>query len=258
MPVWVYSLCLLFFLTSCAGFLGISPKEAPFSKTLRHEIFLALQGRETIIKTVQGDATARYGSKIFGARGDMAVLVKPPYQLRIDTLSEFGMYDAQLLLSNGELMIYWPDKNHYLQELATDDLMARYLAVSLDADATIAFLSGFVPLHEESRYTLREDPKKNEIVMVDDSSQLAVTRREDTYVPVRYTAYDPSGSRLYTVEFSDYRKDETFWMTHQIKGQFKNPSSHIELQWGEVKVNAPMDKKSFEIQIPDDAYRVED
>ena len=257
----VNSAVLIFFLifTSCAG-----PSERPrdlrgtFSRQLRHELVEALRVRNQRIRSLRGLATVRYGSKFFGAHGEAAVVIRRPSEIRIDALSEFGLNDSQLVASQGDLVIFWETDNRYFRGLASREHFARYLNVSLDPESVIRLMTGVVPVEAEEDYFLQTRKKGAEFFLKGRIGEVALEQRDSSYVPVRYTAYDVDGTRDYLVSYEDYREEGGTWFPNRLAARFWDPHLRVEILYHGVEINPAIDKKTFELKIPDDATLISD
>ncbi len=252
--VSVLAVCLA---GGCAG-LPEKPlrKADSFSKEFRHLVLESLRTRNREIKTFRAFATARYGSKLFNTRGNLVVLIKSPYYLRIDSLSPVGLYDSQVVISRGDLTIYWSGENRYFRGLATPDALARYLSVALDPEAMIQLVAGGVPVEDDDNYTLRTRKAGEEMVLRSERGELVVTRREETFLPLRYTAFDIDGRRRYFVEFGGYEKSGTRWSPRRLLASFWDPRARLEINYQEMEINPLVEDRLFQLKIPDDAARL--
>lgn len=252
-------LFLVFCAVGCASLRGHPPsREAVFSRELRRELVGTLKARNDRIRSLRGLATVRYGSRLFGARGETAILTRLPSDLRIDGLSEFGLYDTQLVSSGGQLTIYWAGDNHFYRGLASREQFARYLSVSLNPEEAIFLLAGKIPLEGEEDYVLETRKKGRALTLRGRKSDIELERRETAYFPVRFTAYDVDGSHDYVVAYDDFQELAGTWFPNRLVARFHEPSLKIEVHYRGVEINPPIDKGLFQLKIPDDAIQVKD
>lgn len=243
------------FVTACA----VSPPRpvgAPFSEKLRHELVGSLRMRNRSIQAFKGLATVRYGSRLFGVRGEAAIVLRRPYQLRVDGLSEFGLYETQLVISNGDLLVHWPTKGRFFRGLAGPDSLKRYLAVPLNPEVAIDLLSGVVPLEDEEEYFLKSRRGGKEYLLKGRSGEMVITKNGSLYLPVRYTAWDVSGSRDYRVVYSDYTEVGGHWFPGRLVARFSEAA--IEIRFHTIELNPAIDGRLFELKVPDDAIPLVD
>lgn len=233
-------------------------RDDPLVRALRHEVISSLRGRNDAIRSLRGFADVRYGSSVFGARGETAFAIQKPYRLRIDGLSDFGLYNSQLVLAHGDLVILWPAENSYYRGLATPEAMHRYLLVNLRPEVAIEILLGVVPLEDEEDYGVRKIRKGEGIFLMGRRGEMTVELREGAYLPVQYTAYDVDGSNQYRLHYSDYRREGDVWFAGRLQAKFTSPRSRIEILYKEVEINPAIDKTLFEIKIPDGAKEIKD
>ncbi len=230
-----------------------NPKEEGYGE-LRHEIISQLASRNASTRSLRVLATIRYGSKIFGSKGTAAILIKRPYSLRIDGLSEFGLLNYQILISRGNLLIYWPPMNYYAESVASADELGHYLSVYLGAEEAIDLLSGVVPLEEEASYMLKGQKNRKEFILKSDHQELVVIEREGTYLPAQVTAFDVGGSKAYRVNYEGYKDS----LPSLLKARFWSPGRHLEVRLEEAEINPELNPSLFKLKIPDDATRLQE
>lgn len=220
---------------------------------LRHEILSQLRLHNASTQSLRGLATIRYG-KMFGSKGNAAILIKRPYFLRIDGLGEFGLSNYQILISRGDLVIYWPPANRYVKKIAGSDELGHYLSVYLGAEETIDLLSGAVPLEEEADYRLKRSKNGKELILKSGRQELVVVEREGTYLPVQLTTFDIGGSKSYRVNYEEYQDS----FPTLIKARFWNPGRRVEIQFQETEINPKLGPSLFKLEIPDDATCIQE
>lgn len=240
-------------LCGCAGVskTAVKPMDARML-ALRHETIASLRERNVSLHSLKGMAAVRYGSKLFGVKGDTAFALQRPEDLRIDALSDFGSFASQVIFSNGRLLILWPSKNRYFSGAADREAVERFLRIGLDGDQVVDLLLSCVPLEPEEDYRVARADEKG-IVLRGESGELDLIRSEERTLPQRYLAFDGKGRELYRVTYSDYQ--EGFPRT--LAAVFREPKSQIEVLFKDVELNPKMDKKVFEQRIPPDATPLE-
>lgn len=243
-----------FLISACAG-KTLPPSSSGFASwgELRHELVRSLETHNELIQGLRGLATIRYGAKVFGRRGEIAVVLKKPYDLRMDVLSELGPNSVQVSLSRGTLSIYWPGDDRYLKVLAGPDEMARYLSLSLAPESAIRLLAGAIPLGDEKDYILQGRKKGDEYLLRGPTDEVVMSKRGEVYLPVRLTSFDSDGSRNYVVHYSDYTEQDGFWFPRKVSARFWNPGARLEISFHEVDLNPTFTEESFELQIPEHA-----
>ena len=252
-------LLLSLFFLGCAGTLE-RPQTVQETGTIRHDIVSALQKRNLSVASFKALAKIHYGPRLFGATGQAVILLKRPFYLRVDGLSDFGIQDPQIVLNHGDMIIYWASTNRYFKGLAGPEEMESFLHLSLSPDLLIQLLSGVIPLEEETSYVLLRDKKTGETLLKGNSSEVTVHFFEEEQVlPVRYLLTDSDGSRRYQIEYSSYEKADGFWMPRKLKAQFWDPKLKVEIDFDEIHVNPEepkIDRSLFEINIPADALKI--
>ena len=258
-------LCVVFLLAlvlaSCATLPARkAPRDFAFSRDLRHDIFSSLQRRNDAVRSLRGFANVRYGSSIFGgvfgARGETTFAVKRPYHLRIDSLSDFGLYNSQIAIVRGDLTILWPGDNSYYRRLADSRAMERYLMIDLNPEQAIEILLGRVPMEDEEEYGVRELKKGRRFLLQGEHGEVIVESKDGPYLPVQYTAYDTDGLMKYRIDYSDYRRERDVLFAGHLLVRFFDPRSRIEIFYNEVEINPTLEDKLFEIKLPNDAKQL--
>lgn len=248
-------LILFFLIGGCAGTRGPSERFDPLSQTLRHEALESLKRRNESLKGLRGMATVRYGSKLFGARGETAFALQRPTRLRIDGLSDFGLYSSQLALKDGGVVILWPTDNVYFQGEATPEVMRRYLLVQLPPNKIIEILLGVIPLEDEEVYRVSVLHKGRQLLLRGRIGEVIVEPNQGAYLPIQYTSYDGEGEKRYQVSYSEY--EQGTGVPGRLSARFWDPHARIEVQYKELEVNPAFDKAVFQIRVPREARRVE-
>ncbi len=255
------AISVIFFLGACATTGSRAPGRAEVaSPALRHEVYDSLKSRNDSLLSLKGLATVRYGSKLFGVRGETSFALNRPDQLRIDGLSDFGAYTSQFVLKDGDLTILWPSQGNYYHGKADRDAMSRYLNVDVAPAQAVKILMSHVPLEDEEAYAVKEQRGGREIVLRGRRGEILAERKEGGYVPLRYTSLDEKGRREYMVDYSNYRANENDdgMLAMRIDARFFRPNSRIQVDFHDVDVNSKIEGKVFQIEIPPDATRIQD
>lgn len=248
----------------CSAGCAMTP-EAPVSMEgggapageLRHEIVSALKARNESIQSLRGLMSVRYARKLSGIRGDTAIILKRPYDLRIDSLTEFGASHAQVLVSRGDLLIYWSDQNRFHRGLASREDLGKYLSVPLGAEEVISLMSGVIPVETEAEYVMRWDRKKNRLILKGMRGELTVSPETKDYLPLRYIAFDVDGGKDFQVDFADYQDFKKLRFPSTLTMHFRNPRLRIEIHYQDLELNPKLDAKVFKLDIPNDAISIQ-
>lgn len=254
---------LILLAAGCAGTRGrVAGPAVP--GPLRSEIVASLVARNAALNALRGEATVRYGGKVFGARGETAFALSRPGRLRIDGLAEFGVYSSQLALSGNALTILWPSDNRYFSGAASPEAFARYVLIGLPSETIVNILAGAMPVRADDP-GLRVAAKGRGVFIVrGERVESVVEARGSDYVPLRYTVTDLDGAPIYQVNFAEYEKsDGTPWFANKMTARFwdNGPSrtkARIEVTFKDLEINPKLDDKLFELKVPKDAERVSD
>lgn len=216
------------------------------------EILQQLRVRQSKLMRLRGLASIHYGSRLFGASSEAIVLLRRPSELRIDGLSPFGFYDYQVLISSGNLTVFWNQKNRFVKGLASRDLLAQYLSISLDPERAIEILAGVLPFEEATAYRVK-NRKSGEIILKGDVTELELTRDLGGYVPVRFRQSDVDGSTLYEVFYGRWEEERGILFPREIRAEFREPRAKVEVRFLTLEPNAPLERGDFQISLPKDA-----
>lgn len=253
----------LMFAAGCAGTRGrIAGPAVP--EPLRSEIVASLVARNATVNALRGEATVRYGGKVFGARGETAFALKRPARLRIDGLAEFGVSSSRMAVNGRALTILWPADNLYFDGDASPEAFARYVLIGLPAETIVNILAEVVPVRADDP-GLRVASKGTGVFGVrGDRVEALVEARGGDYLPSSYTVTDEDGAPIYRVSFSGYEKTgDRPWFANKMSARFweNGPSrtkARIEVTYKDLEFNPKLDDKLFELKVPKDAERVSD
>lgn len=246
------------------------PHPSILSQELRDGLLSGLRKRNERVQSLKGSGRIHFGASGKGRPIEAAVILKRPYSLRIDFLSEGGASLFQLAAFQGDLWVYWPGKNTYFHGLASSEDLGRFLSVSLRPELAILLMSGVIPLEEEGRYTLLERPLEGEeggeYVLESERGEIVLEKRGDDYLPLQYTALDLGGDKDYRVTYGDYRMQKGHWFPHRMDFRFWGRSfvsqgarkMNVQVIYRDSEINSSVDTKLFRIRIPEDAARIED
>ena len=233
------------------------PATAPAAtNALRHKLVEGLLERNRKMTSLKSFGSVRYGSRWLGAPGEVALIARAPGHLRVDGLSDFGMYDFRLSIAEGKMQILWPGQKRYFDGEATSERLKRYLLLPLGPEAAIGLLLGHVPAEDEDSYVILSRLKGRKIVLKGHLGEVVFLKNGASYVPVRYTAFDLDGVREYTIDYGDHLPEEGILFPHHIVAQFFRPHARLDIEYRDLETNLTIDKDAFTIEIPHDAVPV--
>jgi hypothetical protein len=231
---------------------------------VRDGILASLRERNEGLVALRGLATVRYGSPLFGVRGETAFAVSSPDRLRVDGLAEFGLYRSQMASNGRTLRILWPSEGVFFEGAASDEAFGRYLLVGLPPETIVGILLGELPLGEaDSAFSVRQS-KGGRYVIAGAGLEAVVERKGGDYLPVEYTVTDGDRRPVYRVAFAGYeRAGRPLWFADRISARFweraaSRTKARIEVRFQSIEINPKIDAKLFELKIPNDAERVSD
>jgi outer membrane lipoprotein-sorting protein len=249
--------------SACAGTRVSTRPGREVAAETKARVLTGLKARNESLKSLKGFATVRYGAGIFSGRGEAAFLTESPNRARIDALTDFGVSQSQLALSDDRLTVFWPSASQFFEGEASPERLAAYAGVGLSPDVLVGILLGKIPLGD------REDDSWR--VTLSDAGDyrvkgegLEVTAQEigGEFVPQSYTVFSAEGRPVYRVSFEGYSKDGrpvnfadrvTARMWKEGESRTK---ARIDVVYRDLEINPKVDPKVFELNIPNDAQRV--
>jgi hypothetical protein len=231
---------------------------------IRRQVIAALQERNRKIRSLKGLVSVRYGTTVFGPRGEAAVLILSPKHLRVDGLSEMGPAGSELVLRDGKLTIYWEGDNRFHEGEADAEEMERFLKVPLDPESVIGVMLGKAPLKkaEDYPFILMKDKK---IVLKGRRGELTVVSKGPSWVPVQYEEFDSEGRLRALAVYDDYLFEKNVgkrgvWFPRKISIRLENAGSTksvIELNYHDLEFNPVVKMSLFQLKIPKNATPVD-
>lgn len=264
MKRWAWLPLLVLFWSGCAGTRGAVPRGGPVSEDVRAGVLASLRERNESLRSLRGLATVRYGSALFGTRGETAFAVQGPDRLRIDGLADFGLYQSQLATDGRTLRIVWPTDRRYFEGAATPETFGRYLLVGLPPETVVGILLGEVPLGHGDEGLIVRMGKGGRYVVTGGGLTAVVEPKDGVYLPLEYTVTDGRDRPVYRVAFTDYAQEgRPLWFADRMTARFWEtaagaPKARIEIGFKEIEINPKVDAKLFELKIPKDAEPVSD
>lgn len=268
MKRWAWLPLLVLCWSGCAGTRAAVPRGgpgSPVSEGVRAGVLASLRERNAALGSLRGFATVRYGSALFGARGETAFAVQGPDRLRIDGLADFGLYQSQMASDGRTLRIVWPSDGRYFEGAPTPETLGRYLLVGLPLETVVGILLGKVPLGGDGDTGLSvRMGKGGRYVLSGEGLTAVVDSKDGVYLPVEYTVANDEGRPVYRVAFADYaHEDRPLWFADRMTARFwetgaSRTKARIEVGFKEIEINPKIDAKLFELKIPKDAEPVSD
>lgn len=255
----VGAILFLLLAAGCAGTRGPSAVRS-VSEALRDRMVASLVQRNEAVRSLRGEATVRYGGKVFGLRGETAFALTKPDRLRIDGLAEFGVYSSQLALKGDALTILWPTDQLYFSGEAAPETFGRYLLIGLPSETVLNILAGAVPLRGDDPELRVVSKGRNFFAIYGTRLEVLVDERGGALRPVSYTVTDSQGAPVYRVAF-EYDPQAEGEFPRKLSARFweNGPSrtkARVEIEYKDVEINPKLEDKLFTLKIPKDAEPV--
>lgn len=182
-PTLIWIAAFGFFLSGCAGSRPPALQARyPSPEAALHALAQSAPTDQTLTATARIEINhqgERYPLKI-------AVMMKRPDFLRVESIPPLGPPDFFLSIAQGELRIYLPGKNAFYAGRAVPKNLSRFFPIFLPAAEMISLLMGIAPDAQGESPTLRGEQEERYY-------------RLDGYSSDRWTRslwIDPSGNRL--------------------------------------------------------------
>lgn len=214
-----------------------------------------IRERDRVRRTFQGLVSFRLGSKLFGAKTQMAALMQRPDNLRLEGQGEFGLNSVQVALHRGELTIYFPTQKRYFQRLATKDDLGRYLSLYLDPEDLLRILAGLPPVQSWDDWEEKKVTKNGVYWLSRADESMKVVRQGDRWYPVEYSRKAYDGTKDFTLKLSSYETASTpkgntlFPMKSTL--QFEDPRLRVDATYESVAFDVKAASTVFVIPIPE-------
>ncbi len=236
-------------IASCAG------RPAPrvvVSLPEKNSVYQDLALRATLVRGLRAQGVLQFRSPLSRSRDRIALLVRSPLDLRIESLLEFGAAGYEAVSLGGEFSIFWPLAGEYFRGIGTRDEMQRYLSFPLAPEEAIPLILSAVPLEPEADYRLEE--KKGRVWLRGLRSDIEVEEADGRYRPVEVVWRSLEGAATHRVRYGDFTEVSGISFPHFIEGRFSK--SRVLLVLEEVELNPPLETGLFELDIPENAHRI--
>ncbi len=170
------------------------------------EVLFAVHGRLLSPDAFIGDARVRIIGPMGRGSADHFVVVRPPADLRLETLSFFGNPIVLVLVSDGRFLLWEIDAGRAWEGAATADNLGALLPLDLGPEAVAGLLTGAPPLfHEEKRLDLDHENRRYVVSLRQgrEWQQLVVHPHDLTVDEVRW--FDAAGDVRARLHYDRYR-----------------------------------------------------
>jgi hypothetical protein len=212
------------------------------SSTSNREEAVTATARITI-KTVKGTYSQ-----------NVAIAVKKPASLRIETIPLFGTPDLLLSADVHRLKVFLPNEGHFYVGPATRENIFLFSRLYLNIDEAAAILMGTPPLLQQKGMVLKGSLEK-ELYRIDTFSgerliqSLWVDLDQDTFVQT--DVFNETGEIYYRVEFDDYNHVGRITRPQLVKIIFAEPHKFsVNIKYSNIQVLSETAENLFDLPVP--------
>jgi hypothetical protein len=212
------------------------------SSTSNREEAVSATARLTI-KTVKGTYTQ-----------NVAIAVKKPASLRIETIPLFGTPDLLLSVDVHRLKVFLPKEGHFYVGPATRENIFLFSRLYLDLDEAVAILMGTPPLLQQNGMALKGSMDK-ELYRIDIFSgkrliqSLWVDLDHDKVLQT--DVFNEIGEIYYRVEFDDYNHFGRITRPQLVKILIAAPHKiSASIKYSNIQVLSETAENLFDLPVP--------
>jgi hypothetical protein len=195
------------------------------------------------IKTVKGTYTQK-----------VAIALKKPASLRIETIPLFGTPDLLLSADVHRLKVFLPKEGHFYVGPATRENIFLFFRLYLNLDEAVAILMGTPPLLQHNGMELKGSLEK-ELYRIDIFAgerliqSLWVDLHQDKVV--RTDVFNETGEIYYRVEFDDYNHVGRITRPQSVKITIADPQNiSASIKYSNIQVLSETGENLFDLPVP--------
>jgi hypothetical protein len=246
LPFWIAALCFILF--GCAG------HAPPVSRASYDSPEAALQALAATAPGPQAvTATARIEISHHGGRYPLkvAVMMKRPALLRVESIPLMGPPDFYLSIAKGELRVFLPGKGAFYTGRATPQNISRFLPVSLPGPEMISLLMGVPPEGAEEMQSLGKE-REDGLYRIDQYK--SGRRMRSLWIDpaggwlMRFREFTEGGTVIYTADFADHARIGEGFLPQQVTIQGEEMGV-LTVRYADLRQFAA-DAESFPLPLP--------
>ncbi len=247
-PLFGIALLGLVALASCAGQAPIIPPsfyESP--EAALRALAATSPGEQAVTATVRIEIIHKdqhYPLKV-------AVMMKRPALLRVESIPLLGPPDLFLSVADGELRVFLPGTNAFYQGRATPQNISRFFPVSIPAADIVSLLMG-VPPDSEERMRLYRGVREEGLYRVDHYE--SGRRIRSLWIEpgdgrlIRFRRFTEGGTILYTADFGDHVRFGKGYLPQKVTIQ-EGEMSILTVRQADLR-QITADSESFPLAVP--------
>jgi hypothetical protein len=183
----------------------------------------------------------------------IALMLKRPSMMRIETIPVIGPTDFFLSLNNDTLKVFVPEKNKYYFARPANDTISLFFPISLTPEDLISVMMGIPPINDNN-LTFKKSVagKEYRIDLFSDNTRiktLLLDWEDDGHLS-GITILDRGEGILNTITYSDYRTVGEIDVPHRITVFSAEKKATITVRYSDVEFSKG--DESFDLPIPRD------
>ncbi|MDO9586080.1 MAG: DUF4292 domain-containing protein, partial [Syntrophales bacterium] len=184
----------------------------------------------------------------------VALMLKLPSLMRIETIPAIGPPDFFLALTHDTLKAFLPAKQEFYQGRASRENLALFFPVSLPPEDMVHILMGIPPGITGKNLTFREgtaDGKRSLDVLSSDGKKIMALRMDGTNNHLAgMDIFAPYGEILYTVSYDGYFKAGDNRLPQRITILSPETNSTVAVRYSGMELRWETDETLFDLALP--------
>ncbi len=216
---------------------------------------------QSSVYSLRAVARATVNSRGEAGSAEEIILVRFPDRLRMEFLNFFGIPVVYFSLKGNDLTVLSQREDVCWQGEATEENLGQFLPVSISQKNITYFLLGQVQLSEGDKGEWLDKSQANSVTMVIREGRRKKKRHltfsSETHLLSAVEVHNKSGVLLWRAFFSDYRMVEEIPFPFSLRLEAPVTDTWLEIDYDEVELNASLDDRLFELEIPEGVEIIE-
>jgi hypothetical protein len=250
--VIVFILSILIAFTGCAQKTIQTSIESPALETA--DIFEHISRKKSYDNFVKAMASITVDSPDRKYTGKVAIMLKKPSCLRMDSIPLFGSSDFMLSTNETSFKVFIPDEEKFYVGKATAKNLYDFFGILLPPDDVVSILTGTPPGKSEKDHAFKvywegKLYRIEKILSTGEILSLWVKPNKKEIVRIKITKGD--GGTLYTAWFEDYIYVEETAYPKKIKVVIEEPTKiYVRVLYSDIEVSKDEDISLFDLLPP--------
>lgn len=190
----------------------------------------------------------------------VALMLKLPSLMRIETIPPIGPPDFFLSMTHDTFKVFMPAKQKFYQGRSSREKLAHFLPIRLSPEDMVRILMGIPPGTNGENLTFREgaaggrctDEKCSVDVFSSDNKKIMTLQfNGGANRPGGMDIFDLSGESLYTVSYDEYFKvGDNIDIPQRITIISRETNSTITIRYSDMELSRQIDETFFDLPLP--------